>query len=216
MGTPGNPTRTGFIPPRRTRCVSGACSHSHPGRRGPPRDAQRCLCDPVAPFVYLIVAKTIVICCDGTGNSDTGVASNVKRLSELVLRDATQVTKYHRGVGTAARPAGESRLAYWPRHLAELAFGDGIDETLAELYDWLSSTHEQDDRVFLFGFSRGAFTLRALAGMVHLFGLLKPNQHATAPDVVRSYAESEARIIAERRRLRLPAAFGPCEIDHAA
>ena len=163
-----------------------------------------------------MAGKTIVICCDGTGNSDTGVASNVKRLSDFLLNDSTQVTTYHRGVGTARRAAGESRLTYWPRHIMELAFGDGIDETLAELYGWLSSTHERNDRVFLFGFSRGAFTLRALAGMVHLFGLPEPNQGATPADVVRWYAGSEARIIAERRRLGLPPTFGPCEIDHAA
>jgi len=162
------------------------------------------------------VAKTIVICCDGTGNSDTGVASNVKRLSDFLLNDSTQVTKYHRGVGTAPRATGESRLTYWRRHLAELAFGDGIDETLAELYGWLAGEYHPDDHLFLFGFSRGAFTLRAFAGMVHLFGLPEPNQTATPADIVCAYAKSEGRIIAERGRLGLPPAFGPCEIDHAA
>jgi uncharacterized protein (DUF2235 family) len=126
-----------------------------------------------------------------------------------------QITKYHRGVGTEPR-GSRSWWSYWPAHLAELCFGDGIDGTLAELYSWLAAEKRPDDRLFLFGFSRGAFTVRALAGMLHVFGLLKPDQDVTAADVVRLYGESETRIAAERRRLGLPPPFGPCEIDHAA
>jgi len=162
------------------------------------------------------MGKTIIICCDGTGNSDTGVASNVKQLFDFLLNDrVTQITTYHRGVGTEPR-GSLSWWSYWRVHLAELCFGDGIDETLAELYGWLAAEYRPGDRLFLFGFSRGAFTVRALAGMLHVIGLLKPDQDVTAGEVVRLYGESEARIAAERRRLGLPPEFGPCEIDHAA
>src|SRR6185503_17123289 len=104
-----------------------------------------------------------VICCDGTGNSDTGVASNVKQLYDVLLDDRlTQITKYHRGVGTEPR-GSRSIWSYWPAHLGELCLGNGIDETLAELYGWLATEYRQGDRLCLFGFSRGAFTVRALA-----------------------------------------------------
>ena len=162
------------------------------------------------------MAKTIVICCDGTGNSDTGVASNVKRLHDLIVVDAAQRAAYHRGVGTDLRRDGQSRLAYTWRHLGELCFGDGIDETLAELYSWLVEQHDDGDRLFLFGFSRGAFTVRALAGMIHVCGLLKRGEPVAAADVVRLYRGSERRIKIERRRRGLPPVCGPCEIDHAA
>lgn len=161
--------------------------------------------------------RTLIVCCDGTGNSDTGVPSNVKQLCELALNDSsTQITKYHCGVGTEPRGKEQSRFRYWPRHLAELCFGDGIDQTLAELYGWLAETCRADDRLLFFGFSRGAFTARALAGLVHVCGLLKPGATVAPDAAVRLYRGSEARIKAERKRLGLPATFGPCEIDHAA
>ena len=83
-------------------------------------------------------------------------------------------------------------------------------------HHWIVSLRRVGDQIFLFGFSRGAFTVRALAGMLHVFGLLKPHQDVTAREVVQRYSESEARIIAQRRRRDLPPEFGPCEIDHAA
>jgi uncharacterized protein (DUF2235 family) len=162
------------------------------------------------------VPKTIVICCDGTGNSATGVASNVKRLHDLLLIGSGQLTTYHEGVATARRRDDQSPFTYWPRHVVELCFGVGIDETLATLYAWLAERYEDEDRLFLFGFSRGAFTVRALAGMIHVCGLLKRGEPVAAADVVRLYRGSEGRIKAERRSRGLPPACGPCEIDHAA
>jgi uncharacterized protein (DUF2235 family) len=162
------------------------------------------------------VGRTIVVCCDGTGNATTGVPSNVKRLSDCLLNDGlVQTTTYHEGVGTARR-GDRSAWDYWRVHLPELWFGDGIDRTLAELYGSLAADYRPDDSLFLFGFSRGAFTLRALAGMLHVFGLPEPDAGVTAAEIVGLYLESEARIIAERRRRGLPSEFGPCEIDHAA
>jgi uncharacterized protein (DUF2235 family) len=162
------------------------------------------------------VSKNIVICCDGTGNSTRGVPSNVKRLHRLLLEDAGQVTTYHEGVGTALRLDTQSRFTYWPRHVAELGFGVGIDETLATLYAWLVETYEDGDRLCFFGFSRGAFTVRALAGMIHVFGLLHRGERVAAKEVVRRYRGSERRIKQERHRRGLGDTFGPCEIDHAA
>jgi uncharacterized protein (DUF2235 family) len=162
------------------------------------------------------MGRTIVICCDGTGNAATGVPSNVRRLHDYLLNDGViQVTKYHEGVGTAPR-GDRSFWNYWRAHLPEICFGDGIDTTLAELYEWLAGQYRPGDPLFLFGFSRGAFTVRALAGMLHVFGLPEPGSGVTAAEVVALYGASEARIITERKRRGLPAVFGPCEIDHAA
>jgi uncharacterized protein (DUF2235 family) len=162
------------------------------------------------------MGKTIVICCDGTGNSDTGVASNVKRLHDVLVNDHAQLVTYHRGVGTDLRRDGQSWLAYTWQHVTELCFGVGIDETLAELYGVVAAEYDDGDRIFLFGFSRGAFTARALAGMIHVCGLLKRGESVAPADVVRLYRASEGRIKAERRSRGLPPACGPCEIDHAA
>ena len=164
-----------------------------------------------------MAGKTIVISCDGTGNSDTGVASNVKRLHDFLLNDGTtQITKYHQGVGTDGRADGELLPAYWWRSFGELCFGDGIKKTMIELYGWLAETYRPGDRVFMFGFSRGAFTVRAVAGLIHACGLIRPGAPVTAADAVDVYFGSEARIKEARRRHGLRGAFQDGEGDHAA
>jgi uncharacterized protein (DUF2235 family) len=161
------------------------------------------------------VSKNIVICSDGTGNSDTGVPSNVKRLYDLIeQKGPLQVSKYDKGVGTEPRRCGESVVGYWRGHVASLWLGEGVSQNLLELYKYLIEQYEPGDRVFLFGFSRGAFTVRALAGLVHVCGL--PKKISQASDAVHLYDGSEARIVQERERLGLPPKFGPDETDHAA
>jgi uncharacterized protein (DUF2235 family) len=163
------------------------------------------------------VAKTVVICSDGTGNSDTGVPSNVRRMYDLMVHEGPdQVATYDNGVGTEPRRTGQSMVGYWREHAAALCFGDGVSQNLLELYTYLVEQYEPGDRVFLFGFSRGAFTVRALAGMVHVCGLLRHENLIQAPRAVQLYEGSEARIVEERRRRGLPPHFGPDETDHAA
>src|SRR6185503_12039968 len=73
------------------------------------------------------------------------------------------------------------------------------------------------DRIFLFGFSRGAFTARALAGMLHVCGLLKRDDAHLVPFAAGLNQTSEGRIARERRRRGLPAKFDPEETtDHAS
>jgi uncharacterized protein (DUF2235 family) len=91
-----------------------------------------------------------------------------------------------------------------------------VSQNLFELYAHLIEHYEPGDRVFLFGFSRGAFTVRALAGMVHVCGLLRRENISQAPHAVHLYEGSEARIVEERQRRGLPPKFGPEETDHAA
>ena len=163
------------------------------------------------------MGKTVVICSDGTGNADTGVPSNVRRIYDLIVRDGPgQVATYDSGVGTDPRGPGQSLVGYWREHAAALAFGDGVSQNLLELYTYLIEQYEPGDRVFLFGFSRGAFTVRALAGMLHVCGLLRRENITQARRAVQLYEGSEARIIEERRRRALPPHFGPDETDHAA
>lgn len=52
------------------------------------------------------------------------------------------------------------------------AFGTGLQSNVADAYEYLINRYQPDDRLFIFGFSRGAFTARALAGMLHKCGLL--------------------------------------------
>jgi uncharacterized protein (DUF2235 family) len=161
------------------------------------------------------MGKTIVLCCDGTGNTDTGVPSNVKRLHELLLFDSQrQIPTYHRGVGTDPRRPGENWFRYHHAHLTELCFGEGVSEALLALYSTLVAQYEDGDRIFLFGFSRGAFTVRALAGLVHICGLSRREHAGRATEAVRLYEDAEARIIADRRQRGLDPKFPDDETDH--
>jgi uncharacterized protein (DUF2235 family) len=162
--------------------------------------------------------KNIVICSDGTGQSYTGTGSNVLRLFNLALNDrARQIRCYDPGVGTLPLPSGRTRLGRALRHDAELALGSGVMQNVMELYTYLMQHYQPDDRIFLFGFSRGAFTVRALAGMLHVCGLLRREDAHLRPYAAGLYQTAESRIAKERRSRRLLVNGEPSAspIDHA-
>lgn len=119
------------------------------------------------------MTKNIVICCDGTWNTpdelDGGVPAptNVVRLfNSVAATDAAGVAQrkyYHPGVGTDG--------SWWDK-LAGGGTGRGLDRNIMSAYRELSDNYEQGDRIHLFGFSRGAYTVRSLAGMISRCGLL--------------------------------------------
>ena len=112
--------------------------------------------------------KNIVVCSDGTGNSGgKRHGTNVWRIFNAVDRhceDCAQTTYYDDGVGTH-----NVRLL----RLLGGAFGRGLSRNIREAYEFLALNYEDGDRIFLFGFSRGAFTVRSLAGMICRCGLLE-------------------------------------------
>jgi len=111
--------------------------------------------------------KNIVICCDGTGNQFGENNSNVVKLySVLVIQPEVQTAYYHPGVGTmGARNALSTLGKLWTKARG-LAFGYGLSDNIADAYQFLMSRFEDNDRIYLFGFSRGAYTVRALCGLV--------------------------------------------------
>lgn len=137
------------------------------------------------------MSKNIVLCFDGTGNEvKAGGRSNVLKLFELLeLRNPElQVGYYDPGVGTFAAPGAWSAPARALSRLGGLAIGNGMRQNLGEAYAYLMRTWEPGDQVFLFGFSRGAYTARALAGMVYRVGLLRPESQNLIPYAVSVYA----------------------------
>lgn len=129
------------------------------------------------------MAKNIVICCDGTGDKFSNENSNVIKLySALDLDDpARQIAFYHPGLGTMGAPNALTRIAKWWTKILGLAFGHGITGDIGDAYRFLMDNFEADDRIFLFGFSRGAFTVRALSGLLHMFGLLRKGNEILIP-----------------------------------
>jgi len=135
------------------------------------------------------VAKNIVICCDGTGNEFGDHNLNVVKLyGTLIVDGRQQVAYYHPGVGTMGAPTASNRISKAWSIVMGLAFGAGLLANVGDAYRYLMDVFEDGDRVFLFGFSRGAYTVRALAGVLHMFGLLCPGNDGLIPYITQMYA----------------------------
>lgn len=117
------------------------------------------------------MGKNIVLCCDGTGNEYGANNTNVVDMYTPVVRDADQIAYYDPGVGTFS-VLGRS-LGKKIGVLLGQAFGYGLRENIEDAYNYLMDRYEPGDKIFMFGFSRGAFTVRCLAGMLHKIGLLQ-------------------------------------------
>ena len=120
--------------------------------------------------------KNIVICCDGTGNEIDTTISNVLKLYRVLEKDEGQRVYYHPGVGTVGLQSTWRRLKQQTYAFFALATGAGLDEDTLAAYRFLCETYQKDDRVWLFGFSRGAYTVRVLAALIQVIGLLPPDQ----------------------------------------
>jgi uncharacterized protein (DUF2235 family) len=129
--------------------------------------------------------KNIVVCCDGTGNEFGEEKSNVIKLYKTLVCNPDQITYYHPGLGTMGARNALTRLGKWWTRLIGLAFGYGISDNIADAYQFLMRKFVPGDRVYVFGFSRGAYTARALCGMLHIVGLLTEDNEALIPYAIR-------------------------------
>jgi uncharacterized protein (DUF2235 family) len=135
------------------------------------------------------MSKNIVICCDGTGNEYGENNSNVVKLySALIIDGQRQVGYYHPGVGTMGAPSAHNKISEAWSVVMGLAFGAGLLANVGDAYRYLMNVYEDGDNVYLFGFSRGAYTVRALAGVLHMYGLLCPGNDGLIPYIIRMYA----------------------------
>ena len=134
--------------------------------------------------------KAIVVLSDGTGNSAAQLAkTNVWRLYQALDLSAPapgamprQVAYYDDGVGSSS---------FRPLAILGGVFGWGLKRNILDLYTFLCRNYEEGDRIYAFGFSRGAFTIRTLIGLVVNQGLLKGASEDAlaryAPDAYRAY-----------------------------
>jgi uncharacterized protein (DUF2235 family) len=105
--------------------------------------------------------KRLAIFLDGTWNTlDNN--TNVWRLKSLTAETADQRVYYSQGVGTQRGEAARGGITGW-----------GIDDEIIEAYTWLIQNFDDGDEVFIFGFSRGAYTARSLSGLVCKCGVLE-------------------------------------------
>ncbi len=130
--------------------------------------------------------KRLVICCDGTWNRpDSTYVTNIEKIARSVQTDLTatngiqQLVLYLSGVGAG----------YRIDRLLGGAFGFGLFTHVLAGYRFLAANYEPGDEVYIFGFSRGAYTARSLGGMIGNVGLL--TRHALVaeklPEAVARY-----------------------------
>jgi uncharacterized protein (DUF2235 family) len=124
--------------------------------------------------------RNIVICCDGTGNEIKADLSNVLKLFRVLKKTGPQLVDYDPGIGTLSSSDGWSRLKQKIKLVFGLATGQGLDANILDAYRFLIDNYQDGDQVYLFGFSRGAYTVRVLAGFLNLIGLLEPQQKISA------------------------------------
>jgi hypothetical protein len=110
-------------------------------------------------------SRNLVVLSDGTGNSAaTPFKTNVWRLYQaLDLTNGSQVAVFGDGVGTSSIKI---------LRVLGLALGIGVKRNVLELYKFLCRNYKAGDRIWAFGFSRGAFTIRVLVGLIHRQGLV--------------------------------------------
>jgi uncharacterized protein (DUF2235 family) len=128
--------------------------------------------------------KRIVLCCDGTWNEPDTNPTNVVKIAHHVKPEASdgvqQVVFYDQGVGTQGS---------LDRFIGG-AIGRGIEKNVLDAYRFIVHNYDErdgDDEIYLFGFSRGAYTARAVAGLIHAVGLLKKDLWQQLPQAYQYY-----------------------------
>lgn len=128
--------------------------------------------------------KRLIVCCDGTlGRLDSECPTNVVKLAQAVKRTASdgvpQIVFYDEGIGVDSNK------------IVGAATGLGIDKNIQDAYRFLSFNYDQGDEIYLFGFSRGAYTVRSLAGMIYCSGLLSRSNVTMASKAYELYRKRE-------------------------
>ncbi len=146
--------------------------------------------------------RNIVVCCDGTANEFARNNTNVVKLYSVLEHDRErQLAYYHPGLGTMEPAGALTTLARKATKVLGMAIGYGLAADIRDAYVFVMNHFRDGDRLFLFGFSRGAYTVRAVAALLHMYGLIRPGNEPLVPYAIRMMMASQR---AQRRRGRDP------------
>lgn len=148
--------------------------------------------------------KRIIIAFDGTGQSasrgDWSVSTNVNRLCHALLNSpdlpVQQLVFYVSGVGTQDLGMGGIGT------VVQGALGEGVEENVADGYTFIMNNYLPGDELFVFGFSRGAFTARVLANIVARLGVFAKRYSWAFKDALVEYKEGKEAFEAYLGKLR--------------
>ncbi len=137
-------------------------------------------------------SRRLIVCCDGTGNEIKENQSNVLKFYRCLKKDVPdQVAFYDTGIGTISNSDRWSVFKSRAKGVFGLATGYGLDANVLDAYRFLIDHHCEGDEIYLFGFSRGAYTVRVLAGLINLVGILSHNQRHLAEYAYTAYKQAE-------------------------
>lgn len=129
--------------------------------------------------------KNVVVCCDGTANEFATDKTNVLRLFSVLERSSRQTAGYFPGIGTMEPPGALSDVGRRVTRGLARAVGYGLETEIRNAYAFVMQHYEEGDVLYLFGFSRGAYTVRAVASLLRMYGLLPQSSAAMLPYAIR-------------------------------
>ncbi|OLN81956.1 hypothetical protein CCHL11_08614 [Colletotrichum chlorophyti] len=156
----------------------------------------------VKPSENVKPSKRIIVCCDGTWQTSTttkeNIPSNVTRLARSIARNGRvsnsenpaeddvipQVVFYNAGIGTGD---GVNIL----ERGRQASFGNGLISDVIKAYHFIVNNYSPHDEIFCFGFSRGAYTARAVAGLITDIGIIQPQELDDFPKLYELYRKHE-------------------------
>ncbi|KAF9239482.1 hypothetical protein BU15DRAFT_46769, partial [Melanogaster broomeanus] len=129
-------------------------------------------------------SRNLVACIDGTSKHFGTRNTNIVELYSQIVKNDEQLTYYTSGLGAFAKIPGPSDNLV--SNMIDMAIARNLHTCILATYRWLSDNYRDGDRIYLFGkifkcFSRGAYQVRALAGMIGRVGLLLPGNNEQIP-----------------------------------
>ena len=140
-----------------------------------------------------LTMKQLIICSDGTWQKITSpYPTNVVKMTQAIEIDPANLVFYGEGIGTGN----------WIDRLAGGLFGLGIDKNIQDAYRFLCLNYAPGDRIFLFGFSRGAYTVRSLVGLIRSVGMLPRQGVRKIPQAYQIYQAAKGKYIDRHESIR--------------
>ncbi|KAJ3983508.1 hypothetical protein F5890DRAFT_1522779 [Lentinula detonsa] len=133
--------------------------------------------------------RTLILCFDGTGDQFDVDNSNIVQVCSLLRKDdlSKQMVYYQAGIGTYTSPKVATPMMSRISKATDMLFANQLNAHVMDGYEFLMQNYTAGDRICMFGFSRGAYTARSLAGMLHKVGLLSKDNFQQVPFAYKMY-----------------------------
>lgn len=137
--------------------------------------------------------KRLIVCSDGTWQKITSpYPTNVVKLTQAIATDPENLVFYGEGIG----------VGNFIDRIMGGAFGWGIDKNIQDAYRFLCLNYRQGDEIYLFGFSRGAYTVRSLVGLIRSVGMLPRQGVRKIPLAYKTYQDAKGKYVGKEEETR--------------